>query len=162
MEFITAATIFLASLNVSQKDCDFAYNVETTDHAVTSQVVYKKDEGKYLSHHLKYNYTYDAQQRLKKKEVLKWNSLSGKWEQSHCLNYVYDMLGYSIEYALWNEKVGGYTDATAKQIYDESASGIITVVSYKWNKSDSNWVVQNNTVMMNAGRNLLSSLELNP
>ena len=77
MEFITVATIFLASLSVSDNDCGFAYNVEMSDGAVTSQYVYKSsDDGRFLSYHLKYNYAYDERQRLVKKEILKWNAAS--------------------------------------------------------------------------------------
>ncbi len=161
MEIITVATIFAMSLNVSNSDCNFCYNTEVSDNVITAQVVYKKSEdGKYLSHHLKYNYTYDDSQRLVQKEVLRWNADSGKWQRSHCLNYVYDMFGHSIEYALWNTSKNGYTDAVAKQTYREEMHGAVTIALYKWDRTVEDWVVQNNTVMMNPGDNFLASLEL--
>ncbi len=162
MEYITATTIFLASLNMSAQDQGFAYNTKTTGNVVTSEVVYKKHEGKYLHHHLTYNYTYDEQQRLTKKEVLKWNAAQGKWERSHCLHYAYNPLGYSIEYALWNRQGNAYSDVSAKQVYDESLPGTATVALYKWNKNEKNWTVQNNVVVMNPESSLLASLEAEP
>ena len=50
MEFLTATTIFLASLNV-YGECGFAYNAETSeDGIVAAKTVYRKSVcGKYLS-----------------------------------------------------------------------------------------------------------------
>lgn len=161
MEIITVATILLASLNASNNGSGYVYNTEGSEDVVTATVVYKKSEsGKYLSHHLKYNYTYDEQQRLVKKEALKWNFYSEKWEKSYCLNYVYDASDYSIEYALWNRSESDYADVVAKQTYDEKIDGAVAVASYKWDKNDKSWVMKDNVVMMNPGNTLLSFLEL--
>lgn len=161
MEMITAATILLASLNASNNGSGYVYNTEDSEDVVTATVVYKKSEsGKYLSRHLKYNYTYDEQQRLVKKEAFKWNTYSEEWEKSHCLNYAYNASGYSIEYALWDKSESDYVNVVAKQTYDEHTDGSVAVASYKWNKSDKNWVMKDNALMMNIGKTLLTSLEL--
>lgn len=161
MEIITVATILMASLNAFNNVSEYVYNTEGSDNVVTSTVVYKKSEGgKYLSHYLKYNYTYDEQQRLVKKEALKWNLYSEKWENSYCLDYIYDASGYSIEYALWNRVASDYTDVVAKQTYAEKMDGVMAVASYKWNNKGNGWVIEDNIVMMNPGNALLSSLEM--
>ncbi len=161
MEFITVATILLSSLNMHNNNEGFAYNVELVDNAVTSQVVYKSiNDGKYLSHHLKYNYTYDEQNRLTKKEVLKWDTFSESWERSHCLYYTYDMFGFTLAYALWDTEKTDYTRIVAKQVYDDCMNGAMTVTLYKWNNSENDWIVQNNMITMHPGDNLLSSLEI--
>lgn len=161
MEIITVATILWASLNAFNNGNEYVYNTEGSANVVTSKVVYKKSEnGKYLSHHLKYNYTYDEQQRLVKKEALKWNLYSEKWEKSYCLNYIYDASGYSIEYVLWNRSTSDYADVVAKQTYDEKMDGVMVVASYRWDNKDKNWVIEDNIVMMNPGNTLLSSLEM--
>lgn len=116
MKIITVATILLASISLFNNGSEYVYNTEGHEDVISSTVVYKKSEnGKFLSHHLKYNYTYDEQQRLVKKEVLKWNSCSATWENSHCLNYEYGASGYSIEYALWNKSASEYGKGIAKQ-----------------------------------------------
>lgn len=161
MEIITVAAILCASLNAFDNGSEYVYNTESSANGVTSKVVYKKSEnGKYLSHHLKYNYTYDEQQRLVKKEALRWNLYSEKWENSHCLNYIYDASGYSIEYALWNRAESGYTEVVSKQTYDEKMNGALAVTSYRWDHKDNSWVVEDNIVMMNPGNTFLSSLTL--
>lgn len=161
MEISTVATILLTSLNTFNNDFGFVYNTEGAENRITATVVYKKSEnGKYLSHHLKYNYTYDDQQRLVKKEALKWDFYSEKWEKSYCLKYAYGAAGYSIEYALWNKSESDYTNEIARQTYDEQIDGAVIVASYKWDKNSKGWVMKDNTVMMNPGTILLSSLEL--
>ena len=66
MELITATTILWTMLSAANGANEgFAYNTEMANNQVTSQYVYKQtDCGKYLSQHLKYNFTYDAQHRL--------------------------------------------------------------------------------------------------
>lgn len=158
---ITVTTIFLTFLGMPDNGNGFAYNVEMDGQAVTSQIVYKKSEsGKHLSHHRKYNYTYDEQGRLTQKEVLKWDEAFGTWRQNHCLSYVYDLSGYSIEYALWNRKEVGYTETIAKQTFDQSIAGTMAVALYKWNKSVNDWLIQeNNVIMMTPDSRLLATLE---
>ena len=95
-----------------------------------------------------------------KKEVLKWNDVYKRWEHSHCLNYVYDMFGVSLEYALWGNEEVGYNKTIAKQVYSDNMNGAVTITLYKWDKQDNDWVMQTNVLAMNLGDNLLSSFEL--
>lgn len=161
MEIITATALLLASMNVFNQDANFAYHTAYADSVVTASTVYKKSEnGKYLSHHLKYNYTYDAQQRLATKEVLKWNSYSEKWEKNHCLNYIYNEFGYTIEYRAWEDSKADYTTIVAKQSYDEQVNGAVAVASYTWDKREKSWIMQQNRLLMNMSGALLTHLEL--
>lgn len=160
MEFITATTIFLASLNV-YGECGFAYNAETSeDGIVTAKAVYRKSVcGKYLSPTLKYNYVYDGEQRLAQKEVLRWNNITGEWERSHILNYLYDDKGYTIEYIVWNSGKQEYADVVAKQTYNEGIDGTLYIALYRWDDSGNDWVKQNDMVAMNLSGELLTSFE---
>lgn len=160
MEIITATTIFLASLNV-YGECGFAYSAETSeDGIVTAKTVYRKSVcGKYLSPTLKYNYVYDGEQRLAQKEVLKWNGVTGEWDKSHILNYMYDENGYAIEYAVWNSGKKKYADVVAKQTYNEGIDGALYIALYKWDDSGNDWEKQNDMVAMNLSGELLTSFE---
>lgn len=86
--------------NVESK---FAYNVEKNGEQVTSQTVYHVEEGKYLKQHLKYEFHYDAANRLTQKEAWKWNVDAQAYERYYCLNYHYADDEVTMEYALWNE-----------------------------------------------------------
>lgn len=149
MELITTATIFLASMNVYNGNCNFAYESMVCDNVVSTQTVYQKSwNGKYLSKHLKYNYVYDAEQRLAQKEVMKWDISLNKWVKSHCLNYTYNTNGYSIEYAQWNAQHSDYTNIMEKQTYTVTISGTMAVCSYSWDKKESQWVLRDNIIML--------------
>lgn len=162
MEFITTSMIALASMNMIHAVSSFVYNTEVAadDDTVKAQVVYRRsDDGKYLSHHLRYCYTYDEQQRLVRKEVLKWDSAAGGWRKSYCLNYTYEENGYSVSYAWWNAQKETYTEAVAKQTYDEQTEGVVYTTLYKRRASDGEWVIQGTNVMMHPGARLLAQTE---
>lgn len=160
MKLITATTIFLMTMSLPKNATEFAYNVEMTNENVTSQLVYKKSaDGRYLSHHLKYNFAYDEQERLVRKEVLKWNAALGNWERSYCLDYSYDAYGYSVEYVMWNAEKETYAYAVAKQVYDESLEGSVTLAWYRKDRSSGEWVVENRTVMLKPDATLLAAQE---
>jgi Zn-finger domain-containing protein len=160
---ITAATILWATLNAAGGSSEgYAYNTEMEGDRVAAQYVYKQSEcGKYLSQHLKYNFEYDEQQRLVKKEVLKWDAAAEKWRKSYCLHYVYDMLGYSVEYALWNDSEKDYSQVLAKQTYDEIEDGALRVALYNWDSDNGEWEMKEHTLMMISSEDLLAKNELN-
>lgn len=149
--------IVLASMGMFHAASSFVYNTEVSDDdTVTAQVVYRRsDDGKYLSHHLRYSYTYDEQQRLSRKEVLKWDNANGEWRKSHCLDYVYDESGYSVSYARWDARKETYAEAVAKQTYDERTEGIVYTAIYKRKATDGEWEMQCSNVMMHPGAKLL-------
>lgn len=60
---------------------EFAYNTTTNGEQVESQTVYTVENGKYLHPHLKYNYTYNADGSVSKKEVLKWSEIMQVFEK---------------------------------------------------------------------------------
>lgn len=152
MDLITVSTIFLASLNMNETDSKFAYNTDVCNQVVCSQTVYKKSEnGLYLSHHLKYNFSYDEQERLVRKEVLKWDVLSHKWEKHHCLVYSYQPDGYAIEYVGWDDRAKDYANVMEKHIYREVTGGALAINCYKWNRENNGWVLEDNILSFRAG-----------
>ena len=72
---------------------EFAYNTTTNGEQVESQTVYTVENGKYLHPHLKYNYTYNADGSVSKKEVLKWSEIMQVFEKQYCLNFTHDQHG---------------------------------------------------------------------
>lgn len=155
-------TILLAFMNAGEKENEnFAYNVEMEGETVTAQWVYRKsDDGQYLSHHLQYNYTYDEEQRLVQKEVLRWDEWSHSWKNSHVFNYTYGLSGYSVEQVKWNETKGEYADLTAKQTYEECVTGAVAVSLFQWNENDHAWVQQEDKLLMNPSLDYLISMQM--
>lgn len=161
MELITATTILWTMLSAANGANEgFAYNTEMANNQVTSQYVYKQtDCGKYLSQHLKYNFTYDAQHRLIQKEVLKWDPCNESWKKDFCLLYTYSQFGYTVKYAPWNDATESYSQVTAKQTYDEIQNGAYRVALYNWDQDKSRWDMQKNTLMMIPSKDLMAKLD---
>lgn len=140
MTMIFAATSMVNAV-AGNPESKYAYNhVTGEDGRVKSEMVYKAD-GKYLEHHLKYDYAYDEAGRLVKKEAFKWNEIDGAYERYYCLTYGYDAEGVALEYALWNEKEGGYTDGKQRTVYSLTFDGV-NYQAYEWDGRQNGWQLQ--------------------
>lgn len=117
---------------------DFAYNTEKQTNGVETQMVYKVKDGKYLNHHLQYNYTYDEKGRVSAKEVLKWNQDNLLFEKQYCLNFNYTGNEVAVEYAAWNSKDANYTNVKAKTVYQMNGESM-NYISYNWNEKSCDW-----------------------
>lgn len=139
---ITTATLLATVLGMSDNaSTEFAYNTELNNNVVSGQTVFRKDDsGRMLSRQLKYNFTYDAQNRLAQKEVLRWNENTRKWVNDHCLNYQYTTNGYSVEYVRWNAKAEAYCDVTEKTVYEQNIGDQqASYQNYQWDGKTGGW-----------------------
>ena len=140
MTAIFATTSLVTSVANGLND-KFAYNYAVDDNnQVTSETVYKAD-GKYLEHHLKYDYTYDEAGRLTRKEAYKWNDIKQAYERYYCMTYAYGQEGVSLEYALWNEQAGGYTEGKQRAVYNLTTDGV-DYQAYEWDGQQNQWQLQ--------------------
>lgn len=128
----------LANVVATNVEKNFVYNEVRNGNQVESKMVYKLNDDKYLNYHLKYNFKYDAENRILQKEVLKWNEINQAFERYYCLNYNYSEAGTDVEYAMWNNETNDYSDVKEKAVYLYSGDGI-SYLSYKWNDKDSDW-----------------------
>ncbi|MCD8032421.1 MAG: DUF3836 domain-containing protein [Bacteroides sp.] len=118
----------------------FVYNTESHE-AGTTQIVYKTDAtGKYLIPHLKYNFSYDEQNRVEQKEVSRWNSNSGMWINQHILSFLYEKDTYSIVSADWNAEEKVYHPISLKAIYTlDSENRTCRYESFRIDKDTQEW-----------------------
>lgn len=134
MKTLVMTTIFVVTVVVNAFGGnirkDFAYNEVMNGNQVESRMVYKVENGKFLQNHLKYNFTYDAQGRMIRKEALKWNEVEQAFEHFYCLNCNYTEAGTDVEYALWDNKTNAYSDVKEKAVYLKTGDGI-DYLSYK-------------------------------
>lgn len=138
-----AMTVIFAVTVVANAFCgnnqkEFAYNEVMNGDRVESKMVYKVEDGKILKNHLKYNFTYDASGRTVKKETLKWNEIDQAYERYYCLNFNYSEAGTDVEYALWDNRAGSYSDVKEKALYLQDGENV-NYLSYKWSKKDNDW-----------------------
>ena len=111
---------------------NFAYNSEINNGKVESQTVYEVQNQQYLQPHLKYNYTYDEQNRLIQKEVLKWNKQAQKYDKDRCLTITYGTHATEMAALL--------ADIKEKAVYRENAMGMAeNYQSYAWNERQNEW-----------------------
>ena len=105
---ITAATILSMYLSsATNENAMYCYNANIDNGRVNTMYVYNRD-GNYLTAKLAYNYEYDDQDRLVKKEVLRWNERRNEWVKDHCLELTYDIEGYEVSKRNWNRKDQAY------------------------------------------------------
>lgn len=133
----------------------FAYNTETNEGRVQTQTVFKVENNKYLHNHVKYNYIYDKAGRVSRKEVLKWNENTQRFENHHSLNFFYSD-EVTIEYALWNEKDSAYSNIKEKAVYQLN-DGTMRYLSYEWNEKANEWKLDTEHDAIYWGESLLAS-----
>ena len=140
---IISAALIMLSVTGSAKasDMQYAHNTETTNGRVTTQTVYKVEGDKYLHCHVKYKFSYNAQNLLQQKEVLRWNSAVAGWEKSYCINYSHNQSETTMTYARWDSKKKAYSEIQEKAIYnkDEETHLLASYQSFKWNKQSQQW-----------------------
>lgn len=103
---ILSVLMLVFSMNVNARRADnLIYNSEEVNGLVVSQTVYK-NEGNSLSNFMKYNYKYDAQNRVVEQENMKWNE--GQWSKDLCLRHTYSGKQMTTEYYKWNNKKQQY------------------------------------------------------
>jgi hypothetical protein len=124
---ITAATILSMYLSsATNENAMYSYNADFEDGRVTTMYVYDRD-GAYLTAKLAYNYEYDDQDRLVKKEVLHWNARLNKWVKDYCLELAYNMDGYEVSKRNWNRHDQAYETAMVKAVYHYEFSQVMSV-----------------------------------
>ncbi len=86
---IAVVTVVIASVMNSNVYAGNKYvvNYETTGEQIVSKTVYL-NEG-FLTHHAKYDYTYNEQGQMTEQVAYKWNSKSQEWMPSHKATFTY-------------------------------------------------------------------------
>ena len=106
--WVISALLLICGLNVSADNkSSLIYNSEEVNGVMIGQTVYKTD-GATLSNYMKYNYKYDAQQRMTESEALKWNGSKDAWENDMCIRHTYQGKTMTTTYYKWNNKKSEY------------------------------------------------------
>jgi len=131
---MTATMILNMYMNMCGQpvNSDYMYNAEMMDGKVSSICVYEKDLNSY-EQKLKHVYTYDVQDRVVRKETLKWNAVKSEWQNSSCIDYSYEDDGVALTYARWNAKEGKYDSSRQRTEYHYVADSVVGVDEYVWN-----------------------------
>lgn len=107
--FIASALFLLVSLAASARSYDgqLIYNPIQENGVTVGQTVYKMN-GNTLTHYMKYNYKYDADQRMTESETLKWNEKKQDWVKELRIDYTYDGKTVTTHYHKWDQRKKAY------------------------------------------------------
>ena len=84
------AMIIVSVMNSEVKAQDnFITNEEVKNDLVVAKTIFKQD-GTYLYNHMRYEFTYDNENRLTGKTASKWDSLQSRWTPYFKMSYQYE------------------------------------------------------------------------
>lgn len=158
---ITASTIMSLFMNISGTyDCDnrFAYNAEMQDGKVSAIITYD-NTGKYLSAKTRQTFTYDDNDRLVKKEIMKWDEGKQEWTKHICMNYTYDADNTVLDMLVWRNNEGSYVQSQ-RMTYSAITGNATGVSLYSWNSGSKTYKLKDNYVIFNGHTdNLLAGIK---
>ena len=113
-----------------------------------SQIICVSSEsGKYLKPRIKYLFVYDEDNRITKKEALKWDVFEDDWVSAYCLIFTYGDDSVITEYAEWNERKKDFHECTGKIVYEINVNMFASCRYYKRNSPGGNWRLENNCLV---------------
>lgn len=152
---ITAATILSMYLGAANdSNSEYYYNADMENGKVTTMYVYEEDN-QMLTSKLAYHYTYDEQDRLVKKEVMRWNSVTNKWENDYCLGLTYGEDGYELSKSVWDKRTHAYLPTMEKAVYQYIADQVVAVNYLRRTESKESFESVDSFLVMNPTEGLL-------
>lgn len=141
MIVLVAMTIAgVVNTELKAQDTNFVTNEVKEGDLVTSKIIYRMDGSLYR--HMKYDFSYDDQNRMTAKEAFKWDSSHDKWTPYFKITYLYANNEITMEYARWNESRRAYIDSVEKTVYELNEQNMpVAYMNYKWNKSGNDWTM---------------------
>jgi hypothetical protein len=118
----------------------FYFNNYGTKELAASQEVYEWVESrKYLKPMYKYDFVYDAQNRVVEKHISKWEAGDGEWFRLHKLTYTYTGEALTIEFSRWNRTKETYGDVSEKSVYALKKDRFTSYSNYTRKTSSDEW-----------------------
>jgi hypothetical protein len=157
---ITAATILSMYLSSAMNEnATYCYNANIDNGRVNTMYVYNRD-GNYLTAKLAYTYEYDDQDRLVKKEVMRWDAVRNEWVKDHCLELTYDVEGYEVSKRNWNRKDQAYEPAKEKAVYHYEFSQVMSVNYLRRQAIENGFESVDKMLVMNPAEDILLATAL--
>lgn len=113
-----AAMVIVSVMNSEVKAQEnFITNDEVENGLVVAKTIFKQD-GTYLYNHIRYEFTYDSENRLTGKTASKWDGSKDEWTPYFKMSYRYSDNEITMSYARWNEKHRAYDKNVKKSVYE--------------------------------------------
>ena len=136
------AMIIVSVMNSEVKAQDnFITNEEVKNDLVVAKTIFKQD-GTYLYNHMRYEFTYDNENRLTGKTASKWDSLQSRWTPYFKMSYQYENNEIIMSYGRWNKAHKAYDKDMKKSVYEMNEENMpVAYKSYEKNSEKSNWTL---------------------
>ena len=122
LAFAAISLISILSTEVKAQD-NFITNEEVKTNLVGSRTIYKQD-GNYLHNHMRYEFSYDKQNRLISKTAAKWDGTVDKWIPYFQMTYRYEGNEVIMSYARWNESRKTFSKDKKQTVYELDENNI--------------------------------------
>lgn len=122
LAFAAIALVNIFGTEVKAQE-NFITNEEVKNDLVVSKTIYKQD-GNYLYNHMRYEFTYDDQNRLISKTATKWDGAIEKWIPYFQMTYRYETAEIIMSYARWNESDQNYTKDMKQTVYELNENNV--------------------------------------
>ncbi|MCD8183012.1 MAG: DUF3836 domain-containing protein [Bacteroides sp.] len=130
------AMVIVSVMNSEMKAQDnFITNEEAKNDLVVAKTIFKQD-GTYLYKHIRYEFTYDNENRLTGKIASKWDAAKEGWIPSFKIIYQYNGNEITMSYGLWNKSHEAYDKNIQKSVYEMNDDNM--PVAYQ-NYHTANW-----------------------
>ena len=156
---ITVSTIMSMYMNLvtDVTNTNYCYNAEIENGRVMAMTVYN-NHGLTIDARVRHEYLYDSEDRLVRKETLKWNSVTASWEKFSCLDYCYDEDSYTVEKMMWDNTRNEYAEAGEYSHYTVLLDNVLAVNSFRKDANTGEYVEAERVLVMNIhGDNLMAS-----
>lgn len=134
------AIIIASVMNSEVKAQDnFITNEEVKNDLVVAKTIFKQD-GAYLYKHMRYEFTYDAENRMLSKTASKWNSAKEEWTPYFKMTYNYEGNEIIMSYGRWNASHKAFDKDVQKSIYEMNSQNMpVACRSYQKPADNSDW-----------------------
>mgnify|MGYP000756005212 FL=1 len=118
---------------------NFITNEEVKNDLVVAKTIFKQD-GAYLYKHMRYEFTYDAENRMLSKTASKWNSAKEEWTPYFKMTYNYEGNEIIMSYGRWNASHKAFDKDVQKSIYEMNSQNMpVACRSYQKPADNSDW-----------------------
>lgn len=137
-----AAMVIVSIMNSEVKAQEnFITNDEVENGLVVAKTIFKQD-GTYLYNHIRYEFTYDSENRLTGKIASKWDGSKDEWTPYFKMSYRYGDNEITMSYARWNEKHRAYDKNVKKSVYEMNAENMpVAYKNYEQSSGTPNWTL---------------------
>lgn len=147
--FAVMSVVCVANVALKAQESNFVTNEVKEGNLITSKVIYRMDGSLYR--HMKYDFSYDSENRMNDKEAFKWDAITEKWAPYFKISYLYADNEITMEYARWNASHKAYDTAVEKSVYELNSDNMpVAYLNYKWNQTEKDWnMISANSFNMN-------------